>query len=175
MLSQLVRVVADLLELHELGQDEPSALYAVGFLKFLGQVAYGLFIEGGLLPAQRAEGRHLDLFGQVGDDSLVGLEPAQDVRPDERAERLVRRSGLHLLDQSGERLGAAEQAGVEKIEQRPEIGQAILDRGAGHGDAGRRFQLLDGPRLPRARVLDRLGFVENDEVPVALPQPLGAR
>ncbi len=100
MPTSLVRVVADLLELHELGQDEPPALHAVGFLEFLGQLAYGLLIEGGLLPAQRAEGRHLDLFGQVGDDSLVGLEPAQDVGPDEGAERLVRRVGLHLLDQS---------------------------------------------------------------------------
>ena len=96
--DQLGRMVADLLELHELGEDEPAPLDAVGFLELLGQIAYGLLIEGGLLPAQSAEGRHLDLFGQVGDHSLVGLEPAQDVRPDERAERLVGRTGLHLLD-----------------------------------------------------------------------------
>ncbi len=160
-------MVADLLELHELGQDDPSALHAVGILELLFQIAYGLLIEGGLLAAQRAKGRHLDLFGQVGDHSLVGLEPAQNVRSDEGPEWLVRRTGLHLLDQTGERLGTAQEAGVQKIEQRPEIGQAILDRSARHGDAGRRFQLLDGPRLPRARVLDRLGFVEDDEVPVA--------
>ena len=121
-------VVADLLELHELGQYEPAPLDAVGLFQLFGQVAYGLLIEGGLFPAQRAEGRHLDLFGQVGDHSLVGLEPAQDVRPDERAQRLVGRSGLHLLDKVGERLGAAEQARVQEIEQRPEIGQTILDR-----------------------------------------------
>ncbi len=98
-----------------------SALHAVGFFELVCQIAYGLLIQGRLLPAQSAEGRHLDLFGQVGDDSLVGLEPAQDVRSDKCTKRLVRRTGLHLLDQTGERLGAAQQARVEKIEQRPEI------------------------------------------------------
>ena len=148
----------------------PSAV-----LELLGQVANRLLVQGGLFAAERAEGRHLDLIGQVGDDSLVGLQPAQDVRPDQRAERLVRRPGLHLLDQAGERLGAAEQARVEEIEQRPEVGQAVLDRRSRHGDAGRRLQLLDRPRLPRARVLDRLGFVEDHKVPVAFLEPLGAR
>ena len=60
--DQLGRVIADLFELHELGQDEPSALDAVGLLEPLGQIAHGLFIEGGLLAAQRAEGRHLRPF-----------------------------------------------------------------------------------------------------------------
>src|SRR5271157_3141395 len=81
--DELCWMVADLFELHELGEYEPAPLDAVGLFQLPGQIAYRLFIEGGLLPAQRAKGRHLDLFGQVGDHALVGLEPAQDVRPDE--------------------------------------------------------------------------------------------
>src|SRR5271157_4513982 len=78
-------MVADLFEPHELGEYKPAPLDAVGLFQLLGQVAHGLLIEGGLLTAQGAEGRHLALFWQVGDPSLVGLEPGKDVRPDESA------------------------------------------------------------------------------------------
>ena len=164
-------MVADLLEPHELGQHDAPPLDAVDRFELLGQVAHRLLVEGRLLAAQVAVGRHLGLVGQVGDHPLVGLQPAEDVGPDERAQRLIGRSGLQLLDEAGEGLGSAEQAGVQEIEERPEVGEAILDRRAGHGDAGRRLQFLDAPRLPGAGVLDRLGLVEDRQVPVVLPQP----
>ena len=79
--DELGWMVADLLEPHELGEYEPAPLDAVGLFQLLGQIAYSLLIEGRLLPAQGAKGRHLDLFGQVGDHSLVGLEPRRMYGP----------------------------------------------------------------------------------------------
>ena len=169
--KELGGVVADLFELHELGQDKPSPLDAVGGLELLGEIANGLFVEGRLVPAQGTEGGHLDFLRKVRDHSLIGLEPPQDVRPDQAAERLVRRSRLHLLDEIGERLGTAEEAWIEKVEQRPEIGQAIFDGSSRHGDPGRRLEVLDRSRLPSARILDRLGFIKDDEVPFMFAQP----
>ena len=72
--DQMVRMVADLLELHELGQDDSPAFDAVGIFKFLFKIAHGLLVKGSLFAAQRTKGRHLNLLGEVGDDALVGLE-----------------------------------------------------------------------------------------------------
>ena len=73
-------MIAELLELHELGQYQSSAFHAVDIFESQSEVAHGLFVEGGLLAAQITKDRHLDLFGQVADHSLVGLQPPEDVR-----------------------------------------------------------------------------------------------
>ena len=70
-----------------------------------------------------------------------------------------------FLGEALECLGAAEQAGVEEIEQGPEIGQAILNGRAGQGKAGGGFEFLHGAGLARAGVLDGLGFIEDRKMP----------
>ena len=87
--EELRGVVADLLELGEGRQDQPLALDALGRLELLGGVLDDGLVERGLLLGQRAEDLHLELVGQVGDDRLVGLEPAED----ERAGQALEASG----------------------------------------------------------------------------------
>ena len=72
-------MVADLLEPHEQGQHDALALDAIGIFELAGQFLHRLLVERGLLAAQEAEGLHLGLVGQVGDDALVGLQPPQDI------------------------------------------------------------------------------------------------
>src|ERR1700678_1270255 len=67
-------MVADLLEPHEKGEDHASALHAIDVLKLACQLIHGLAVKCRLLAAQRAEGFHLGLVGQVGNDGLVGLQ-----------------------------------------------------------------------------------------------------
>ena len=60
-------------------------------LQLVLQIADRLLVQGGLLPGQAAKGLHLGLVGQIGDDALVGLQAAQDVRLHQRPQRLIRR------------------------------------------------------------------------------------
>ena len=171
-------MVADLFEPHQVRQHDPAALDAVDRLQLPGQLADRLLVERGLAAAQAAERVDLGFVGQVGDDAAVGLEPAQNVRPDERAQREVGVAAFargEPFGEVGELLGPAEQAGVEEIEQRPQVGQPVLDRRAGEGDARAASKLLDGAGLPRAGVLDRLRLVENEQTPLPLAQPRQAR
>ena len=69
------------------------------------------------------------------------------------------------LRERRERLAGAEQAGVDEVEDRPEIAEAVLDRRAGERDARPRVDLLGGARLLGAGVLDRLRLVEDGESP----------
>ena len=75
------------------------------------------------------------------------------------------------LDERGELLRAAEQTRAEEIEQRPEVGQSILDGRAGQGQPAAGAQFLDRACLAGARVLDGLGFVEDGQVPFRGFQP----
>ena len=130
-------MVADLLQAHEQGEHDAPALDAVGVLELLGELVDRLLVERGLLAAQRAEGLHLGLVGQVGDDALVGLQAPQDVGAHQLAQRsvgIVRPVG-ELLGEGRELLGRSQQAGIDEIEDRPEIAEPILDRRAGQRDA----------------------------------------
>ena len=51
--------------------------------------SHRLLVERRLLAAQGAEGLHLGLVGQVGDDALVGLQAPQDVGAHQIAQRAV--------------------------------------------------------------------------------------
>ena len=62
----------------------------------------------------------------------------------------------------GEMFLGAEVAGLDEINDAPEIEQAIFQRRAGQGEALLGFQLLDRLGHLRARVLDELRFVEDD-------------
>ena len=66
----------------------------------------------------------------------------------------------------------AQIAGIEEIEDRPEIAQAVLDRRAGQGQPMRRGELQDRARLGRLRVLDVLRLVDHHAVPLHALQEL---
>ena len=65
---------------------------------------------------------------------------------------------------------AAQQAGVEHVHQRPQLGQAVLHRRPGHGDAPAGWDRAHRPGLRGAGVLDLLGLVEHQAAPRHLGQ-----
>ena len=78
---------------------------------------------------------------------------------------IVRAVTTSRLVKRRERLARSEQAGVEKVEDGPEIAEPILHRRAAERDARARVDLLGGPRLLGAGCLDRLRFVQDGETP----------
>ena len=177
VLQKLAGMVADLLELGQGGENQSFALDALAAFELFGHVFEHRFVEGGLLFGEVAEQLLLHLVGQVFDDGLVGFDAAQDER-------------LHQLFQGGGALGAvvfldghlellaelglgAEIAGIEKIEDGPEIKQAVLHGGAREGETVIGFQLEDGFGLGSFGVFDVLGFVQHDAVPGDAAKQLG--
>ena len=100
------------------------------------------------------------------------LRAAQDERPDPLAQRRDRAAGARaiaaILDRLAklerELVAMAEQAGVEKVEQRPQLAEVVLDRRARQADLVARVERAD--RLGRLRVvvLDRVRLVEDEQV-----------
>jgi hypothetical protein len=70
-----------------------------------------------------------------------------------------------MLGEGREFLGGAQKPGVDEIEQRPQIAEAVLDRRTRHGDTGIGLQQLHRPGLLGARILDCLRLVKNGEAP----------
>jgi hypothetical protein len=142
VLQGLGGVVADLLEPGERGEHPPAPLHALEVLGVDQQLVDHLLVEHRLLLGELGEGDLLDLVGQVGQQPLVGLGAPQDERLGERAE-----PGRHLgvavtFDRRrvllAELLLAPEQPGVDRVEDRPQLGQPVLDRCAGEGELLRR-------------------------------------
>ena len=169
----LGRMVADLLEAQQGGEDRAAPLDALRRAQAALELLHRLLVERGLLPGQAAERAHLGLVRQVGDDAAIGLEAAQDVRLDERPERPVVAvaAGGHLPGGAREGARAPQEPGIQEVEQRPEVAEPVLDRGARQGDPGAAAELLDRARLPGPGVLDRLGLVEDDQRPGGLAEP----
>ena len=165
----LRRVVADLLEPHQRGQHDAAPLDAVGVLQLPGEVVDRLLVERGLLLRQAAEGR------------------APRSCPADRRSRACRSSGgagctggpgraagrkrrgrcvCEPLDEPANALARAEQAGVRGSRTATTDRPGDSRRACRSGRCGRAaVQLLDGAGLLRAGVLDRLGLVEDDDVP----------
>ncbi len=143
----------------------------------LRQLAHAHLVKRGLLFRERAPCVQLGLVRQIGNDGAVGLEPAQQVRPHEPAQRreVGRLRGLQRLDAAAEFRRGAEQAGIEEIVERPQVAEAVFDRRAAERDARSGAETLDRAGLPRAGIFDRLRFVENDEPPLALRDPIQPR
>ena len=133
----------------------------------VGEIVHAVLVERGLPAAESAIGLDLGLLREVGDDGAIGLEAPQDVGPHEIAQRSVGTgwAGCEALRVARKLLLGAEQARQQEVEERPQVAEMVLDRRAGQGDARARGQLLGRPRLLRARVLDGLRFVEDDQVP----------
>ena len=159
-------VVANLLEAHQERQHDALARDAVGRFERCAEVLDRALIERCLRRAQRAPGLELGLVGQVGNHPFVGLQAAQDVRANQIAQRAVVLVLRQAPGEVAEDLARSEQSGVSEVEDRPQVRQAILDRRPGQRDSRIGLELLDLPRLPGSRVLDRLRFVDDRQAPV---------
>ncbi len=144
LLQEVRRVVADLLEAGQQREHQaaPGDLVVVaGPLDAGHRVADERLVEDHLLAGQAERVVGLGLGRQLGGDAGVGLAAAQQ----ERADQVGELPGLRLvharLDRRGpdpaERLPAAEQPGDHPVEDRPELGEVVLHRGAGEGDPHR--------------------------------------
>src|SRR6266581_3067708 len=123
-------VVADLFKPGQKGQDNAAALDAFD-LRFqtLGQFIDRLLINRRLAAGQWTKCGHLGFFRQIADDALVGFEAAQNVGPYQSAQRgeLVWIFLGAALQERGEILGAAQQAGAKEVKERPQIRKPVLD------------------------------------------------
>ena len=66
----------------------------------------------------------------------------------------------------------ADEAGVGEVEDRPQVAEAVLDRGAGEGEPGAGVDAAQHLRGLVGVVLDGLGLVEHEAVPVVLLEGL---
>ena len=72
-------MIANLLEPHQLGQNDAAPLDAVDGFQLFGEIIDRFLIESRLVLAQRAVGVHLRLIGEIGDYPLVRLEASENV------------------------------------------------------------------------------------------------
>ena len=164
------RVVADLLEGGDGGQD--LALALVGALLDGGLRDQGIedrLVEADLLRRHGAVVELVDAVGELGGDGRLGLRAAEDEDAVEGPEgSLGGVTGAGAVDrQRGDERGpGSDQAGVGEVEDGPEVAQTVLDRGARqrHADPGGDASQLLGGLV--GRVLDRLGLVEDEAVPL---------
>ena len=138
LLEEVGRVVADLLEPGEQLEHQAAAGLLVGALDAGHRVAHERLVEDHLLAGQPEQVVGLGLVRQLGRDAGVGLAATQEERADQAGELPSLGRLVAGLDRAGpdlaERLAAAEQAGGRPVEDRPELGQVVLDGGAGEGD-----------------------------------------
>ena len=147
----------------------PSALDALRRVQLLRNVLDDGLVEGRLLLRERAVHLLLDFVRQIGDDALVGLDAAQD-------------EGLHQFLQGhcgcaivvpldGHLKGPAELrlfpqiAGIEEVEDGPEIAQPVLYGRARERQPMSRLQPEDRPRLRRLWILEVLRLIHHDAAP----------
>ncbi|MEI2723498.1 MAG: hypothetical protein V9H26_08140 [Verrucomicrobiota bacterium] len=132
-------VVADLLQPGERGQHEAAAAHAGGLLRVGEQLVDDGLVHVRLLAGERRPRHLLHLVGQVGHERLVGLRAPQQERPGEPAQLGGGDRVVLALDRVGEVLaelgGVAQQAGGDDLEDAPQLGEAVLHRGAGERDA----------------------------------------
>ena len=100
-------MIADLLESHQKGQNQPSSLDACGGLQLFGQFLDRLLVKRGLRFAQHTPRRQLCLLWQIVNDALVRFEPAQDIRPGKVAQR--REMATMIVAQTLDRLAQTRQ------------------------------------------------------------------
>ena len=156
----LVGMVADLFEMQQQGKHNALALQAAAFLHLLRSFCEQLAVKHRLL---RRKGDIIDLLqlvGQIGNNFFISLNTPQQKRRDHIFQlRVALGILLQPAAEIAEFLHAAEQALIEKIKQRPEIGEVVFDRRTRHGDPHTAIELFDLPRLLCPRILDRLRLV----------------
>jgi hypothetical protein len=143
--AQVLRgVVADLLREHEQREHAPAPRDAVGGLDAPQLLVDHCLVERRLLARERADDLHLVLLGQVLDDRRVALEAPQDERPHDAAQA---RGGFVVaipLDGHGEvaaeGLERPQETRICELEDRPQLGEAVLDGRARQREAVGRAQ-----------------------------------
>ena len=131
-------------------------------LHLLGDAVLVCQVQLALLAGELSQDGVLDLLRQIGHH--VFLDTAQHKR---RHERLQASSvvTLGVLDRAfealGKRLARAKQARHQKVEDAPELGQAVFDGRARQGKAHADRQALCGARHLRERVFNVLGLFEH--------------
>ena len=137
--EELRGMIAHLLELRQRRQNHALAAGCLRLVEARDRLFDDGCVQRRLLLGQRAKDLHLHLFGQVGDDALVGLQPAQDERAGQSsstARPLPGRGRLNRHEEVALELGLrAEKPGIEKLHDRPQIADVVLDRRAGQRDA----------------------------------------
>lgn len=147
--------VADEFEASEEGED--GAVTVVGGACVLGE---GEVVGGGLGIGEGGVVLLGDAGGQVGKNGGVGLEATEEEVGDGAAETLG--VGIALSEVAAR----AEEVGVEEVEDGPEVVEAVFDGGAGEGETVRGREGAGGLGLTGGRVLDELGFVEDQRLPL---------
>jgi len=160
------RVVAHLLEPHERGQHQAASAHPALLFGVVEELVDDLLIQRCLLFGELGVRDLLDLVGQVGQESLVGFGPAEDERLRHASQPRCGIGVMVTFDWRSElvaELGeAAEQAGVDRVEDGPQFAQPVLDRRASERQllvGGEGSDCLGGLCV---WVLDHLGFVEDD-------------
>lgn len=146
--------VADEFEAGEEGED--GAMTIVGGACVLGE---GEVVGGGLGIGEGGVVLLGDAGGQVGKNGGVGLEATEEEVGDGAAETLG--VGIALSEVAAR----AEEVGVKEVEDGPEVVEAVFDGGAGEGETVRGREGAGGLGLTGGRVLDELGFVEDQRLP----------
>ncbi len=142
IVQQLGGVVAHLFELGHRGQHVAAPLDPFGVFDLFHHVGDDGLIQRRLLGGELAVLLDLDLLRQIVDDRRVGLEPAQDVGPRRCAQPFGRFGVPVPLDRDrvagAEAFGGSEQARVEEVHDRPQLGEPVLHRCPGQRDPVRR-------------------------------------
>ncbi len=133
------RVVADLFQRCDRGQDRSLLAFGVRVGRLRDETVEHSLIETDLLRCHRAVVEFVDLVGQLRGDFRLGLCAAEDENSVQRPQRGVTFAG-HLGDECRAR---AEQTRVGEIEDRPEVAEAVLDRGAGERDTAARVDAAE--------------------------------
>src|SRR5262249_56126096 len=104
------------------------------------------------------------------------LEASQDVGAHEVTQRRIwgMRPIRESLDKIRELLGRTEQSGIDEVEDRPKVTQAVLNRRSCESDARVGVKRFRCSCLLSGRVLDRLRLVENGEPPTRRSHPTNA-
>ena len=172
--QEVLGVVADLLEAGQGAQDLPSPRKAGVAFDPLQALVHGRLVERGLLDGEVAIDPRLVFLWQIADDLRVGLEPAQDERPDEPAEFFGRLRILGAFhggrERPPERAFGTEETRVQDLHDGPEVGQAILERSAGERKADGRPEPAYRPRLLGSRILQVLRLVHDEAAPLHVAQ-----
>ena len=132
------RMVADLLQPGQRGQDQTAPAHARGLLGIGQQLVDDALVHAGLLAGQRCPRQLLDLVGQVGHQRLVGLGSPKQERRRQLTQRLGCGEIVVAFDRDREAMAelveVAEQAGRHHRHDRPQLAETVLDWRAGEGD-----------------------------------------
>ncbi len=111
------------------------------------------------------------------DDGGVGLHPSQDERFDQFAQQIGFAQVVLALDGQfiilAELRLLAQIAGIEEIEDRPQVEQTVFHRCAGEGEPVFGFQLQDGLGLCGQGIFDVLRLIQHHPPPADTLEQLG--